>query len=150
MPLHAGLLQGGRIQKENKMKKKRYYETCAFPKPKDSKKKKPENGWKDMSNRVCAICGEYGAERHEIFGGANRKNSMEDGLQMDLCQYHHRMWHGGTSPEVIKWRRDARRKMQQKFEEKMMECGMNEKQARACFRERYGFNLLENIPMGPG
>lgn len=128
------------------MKKKGYYETCAFPKPKESKKKKLENGYKDKPNRICEICGEYGAERHEIFGGANRKYSIEDGLQMDLCSKHHRMWHEGTSPMVIKWRRTTRRKMQQKFEEKMMECGMNEKQARSCFRSRYGFNLLGEHP----
>ena len=126
------------------MAKKDYYSTCAFPKPKDSRKKKPENGWKDKPKRVCEVCGEYGAERHEIFGGPNRRNSMEDGLQMDLCQYHHRIWHEDTSREAAAWRKECRKKAQKKFEEKMMECGMNDTQARSCFLWRYGFNLLNS------
>ncbi len=123
---------------------KEYYARCAFPKPKDTKKKKPENGWKDKPHRVCEVCGEYGAERHEIFGGPNRRNSMEDGLQMDLCQYHHRMWHEDTSREVNRWKTSCRKKAQQKYEQQKMDQGMNKQQARLSFMRRYGFNLLDN------
>lgn len=141
-PLHAGPSAGRMDSKEKGMKKKDYYEVCAFPKPKDTKKKRPENGWKDKPNRVCEVCGEYGAERHEIFGGPNRRNSIEDGLQMDLCQYHHRLWHEDTSKKVSRWRDKCRQKAQRKYEQSMMENGYDDQQARMSFMRRYGFNLL--------
>jgi len=50
-----------------------YYETCAVPKPKNNKKKKLYNGYKDKPIRFCAETGAPYAERHEIFGGANRQ-----------------------------------------------------------------------------
>ena len=52
-----------------------YYATCAFPKPVTKKKKPACNGYKDKQNRICAYTGERGAERHELFGGANRQTS---------------------------------------------------------------------------
>ncbi len=131
------------------MAKKEYYNTCAFPKPRNTKKKQPANGWKDKPKRVCEVCGEYGAERHEIFGGPNRRNSIEDGLQMDLCQYHHRLWHEDTSRDVKRWRDGIQRKAQRTYEQRMMDAGMDDRKARLSFMRRYGFNLLENIPMGP-
>ena len=38
----------------------------------------------------CIECGRRNVELHEVFFGANRKLSIEDGLVIPLCkQYHH-------------------------------------------------------------
>lgn len=37
----------------------------------------------------CIICGKP-AERHHVFGAANRRLSTEDGLIIPLCPEHHR------------------------------------------------------------
>lgn len=50
-----------------------YYENCAFPKPKSKKKKLLHNGYKDKHERICWYTGRSGAERHEIWGGPDRK-----------------------------------------------------------------------------
>ena len=38
---------------------------------------------------TCCICGNF-AEKHEIFYGKNRKNSIKYGLVIPLCAIHHR------------------------------------------------------------
>ena len=67
-----------------------YYSTCAFPKPRDKKKKPLYNGWKDKPNRYCVFCNTPYAERHEVYGGANRQTSIIEGFQVDLCPECHR------------------------------------------------------------
>lgn len=121
---------------------KTYYTSCAFPKSKDVRKKKPQNGYKEKPFRVCEVCGEYGAERHEIFGGPNRLNSIEDKLQMDLCADHHRMWHEDTSDEVERWKLQRRQQAQRTYEEKLIGAGKEPQQARLAFLRRYGKSYL--------
>ena len=67
-----------------------YYDECAFPKPKTPKKRKEYNGYKNKANRTCAYTGTRHAERHELFGGPNRKVSIREGLQIDLSPEKHR------------------------------------------------------------
>lgn len=72
----------------------KFYENCAFPKPKTQKKKKKVNGYKDKVSRRCFYTGRPCAERHELFGGANRQNSIDYGMQIDLCPELHKLFHG--------------------------------------------------------
>lgn len=65
-----------------------YYQTCPFPKPKTTKKKKKVNGWKNKKYRRCKYCGEGNAERHEVFFGANRQTSIDNKFQVDVCRKH--------------------------------------------------------------
>lgn len=69
---------------------KDYYDTCAFPKPKSKKKKLLYNGYKGKAERHCYICGTPYAERHEVFCGSNRQNSIRYGYQVDVCPAHHK------------------------------------------------------------
>lgn len=132
------------------MKKDDYYATCPISKPKDKKKSKKVNGYKDKPNRYCIVCGTGYAERHEIFSGANRQHSIDDGLQIDLCAEHHRQWHESTDEETIQWRRQWRRKAQRCYEQRLIDAGAKPTQARKIFMKRYGINLLTEDEKCPG
>ena len=65
----------------------------------------------------CVECGQRGVELHEVFfGNSNRKNSIEYGLVIPLCSYHHR-----NSPNGIHFNKELnykyRKIAQKKFEE---------------------------------
>lgn len=60
-----------------------------FPK-KAVKKYKARGNPRPMANNFCIICGKPYAELHEVFGGKNRQKSIEWGMQIRLCAYHHR------------------------------------------------------------
>lgn len=120
-----------------------YYQNCAFPKPSaPSKPKKKVNGYKDKPNRVCWYCGERGAERHEVFSGPYRQVSIDMGFQVDVCQIHHRKLHevgrkfGKT--EQFKWRMFY----QKEYEQKLIDKGITEEQARKLWLTLMGKNYL--------
>lgn len=123
-----------------------YYKSCAVPKPADKKKKKLANGYKDKPNRYCIECGTAYAERHEIFGGANRQHSIEDRLQIDLCPSCHHRWHEATDASSAHWRAIWRQRAQRCFERRLMDAGAKPKRARKMFTDRYGINVLEEEP----
>lgn len=119
-----------------------YYETCAVPKPKDKKKKKLFNGYKDKPFRVCAETGKPNAERHEIFGGANRQKSIKYGLQIDLSpEIHERVTNPRTDEDLALVQR-LKEEGQMKFEALMIGEGMTEVQARKTFMFEFGKNYL--------
>lgn len=39
--------------------------------------------------KTCYICGDYASDIHEIYGGANRKQSMLNGFCAPLCRNCH-------------------------------------------------------------
>lgn len=114
------------------------------PKPVNTKKAKPPcNGYKDKANRFCFYDGECNAERHEIFGGSNRKYSIEDKFQIDVCTRHHKE----LQDNITEWAQNENRKWREHFQKsyevkKMKEEGMTHLQARIAFRARYGKNYL--------
>ena len=70
--------------------------------------------------KSCFVCGtEYNLHKHEVFfGSSNRKNSIEHGLVVALCGYHHNQSengvHGRDGHELdVKLKQTA----QKKFEE---------------------------------
>jgi hypothetical protein len=70
------------------------YTGLAFPKPKVKK----GNSRRAKNNPVptiydrCAICGQPYASLHEVFYGTkNRQNSIDYGMQIRLCIYHHQV-----------------------------------------------------------
>lgn len=122
------------------------YSICAFPKPGNTKKKKLQNGWKDKPNRVCAFTGQHYAERHEIFGGANRQKSIEYGLQMDLSHEIHERVTNPRTEEDMKLVQELKESGQKKYESMMMENGYTEVEARKSFMFEFGRNYLD--PLG--
>lgn len=121
------------------MSNRDYYENCAVPKPKDKKKKKATNGWKEKPNRVCVICGKRGAERHELFGASNRQISILNRFQIDLCREHHEEFHQNSKSEMVL---AYRQKAQREWEEGMKRAGATDKQARSAWLEMIGRNYL--------
>lgn len=120
-----------------------YYQHCAFPKPKPTKKKKNLcNGYKDKPNRRCWYTGAPGAERHEIWGGPWRQTSIEMGFQVDVChELHEQLQYGGTEwgrVETLKWKMY----FQKNYEEKLMATGVTPEQARECWMALIGENNL--------
>lgn len=117
----------------------KYYENCAVPKPADKKKKKLYNGYKDKPNRICAICGKRGAERHELFGGANRQTSIRQGFQVDLCREHHRAFHKRDGEYAI-FADALRAKAQEDYENKLVDAGIDPDKARETWMYLIGKN----------
>lgn len=119
-----------------------YYQTCAFPKPKTTKTKKLENGWKDKPNRICWYCGARNAERHEIYNGPYRQTSIQMGFQVDVCSTCHRRLHEVGRPfgkiETMKWKMYY----QKQYEDKLIESGIKKEQARDCWMTLIGRNYL--------
>ena len=42
---------------------------------------------------TCCICGAKATDLHEVFNGANRRNSKRYGLVLPLCRLHHQTIH---------------------------------------------------------
>lgn len=120
----------------------RYYQSCPFPKPKTVKPKKKQNGFKDKPNRTCWYTGRPGAERHEIFGGPNRQTSIDMGFQVDVCPEIHARLHANADDwariENLKWRMYY----QNAYEQRLMELGMERKEARKAWMAMIGRNYL--------
>lgn len=122
-----------------------YYKTCAIPKPQDKKKKKLCNGYKDKPMRFCAETGAPYAERHEIFGGANRQKSIKYGLQIDLSPEIHERVTNPRTDEDLALVQEYKQRGQMKFEAMMRGEGMTAVQARKTFMFEFGRNYLEPI-----
>jgi len=121
-----------------------YYEECAFPKPKSVKKKKKVNGFKDKAKRKCIYCGQAAADRHEVFRGPYRQNSIDHGFQIDLCREHHREIQDDITPwakgENLRWRKH----FQRKYEDELIGMGIDEKDARKLAVGLIGKNYLDD------
>ncbi len=122
-----------------------HYETCPFPKPRAKKKKKKQNGWKEKKNRVCAYCGEYYAERHELFGGPNRQISIDEGFQIDLCRYHHEELHRNVSEWAKVENKALKSAAQKQYMDKLIECGMSEDAALKAWMNLIGRNYRDEM-----
>lgn len=120
----------------------KYYQTCAFPKPKTSKKKLLENGYKDKPNRMCWYTGTPFAERHEIFPGIFRQMSIEMGFQVDVCSKIHQELQADSTPwakcENQKWRMYY----QWTYEQKLIETGIKPEEARTLWISLAGRSFL--------
>jgi len=120
-----------------------YYQTCAYPKPAPTKKKKLlENGYKDKAKRRCWYTGEPGADRHEVFPGTYRQTSIEMGFQVDVCRRLHEELQANGSEwakcENEKWRMYY----QKKYEDKLVSSGIEPEQARQIWITMMGRNYL--------
>ena len=122
---------------------KDYYRSCPFPKPKETKKKKPQNGYKDKPNRICWYTGQPGAERHEIFGGPNRSTSIEHRFQVDVCPEIHARLHANADDwariENLKWSMYYQYTYEQKL---IQEFELDPEEARRCWMAMIGRNYL--------
>lgn len=116
------------------------------PKPEKKKKKKLYNGYKDKPERVCEVTGASYAQRHEIFGAANRQKSIAYGLQVDLCHAEHERVTNPRTKEDKEKVQSLKERGQQKFEDMLREKGFTDVQARKTFMQEFGRNYLE--PLG--
>jgi hypothetical protein len=119
-----------------------YYLSCAVPKPKDARKKKKVNGWKDKPNRICAYDGTAYAERHEVFGGALRQTSIDLGFQVDVSPARHRELHENVTEWAQRENLRLKRFFQTKYEAECFAAGMGAAEARAAWMALMGRNLL--------
>ena len=123
----------------------RYYQTCAYPKPKPTKKKRLlYNGYKDKPQRRCYYTGRPYAERHELWGGPFRQISIREGFQVDLCPELHREFHAHTEwakREELKWQQHYQRE----YERKLIESGIKPQHARKLWMDLIGRNYLEEL-----
>lgn len=120
-----------------------FYQSCAFPKPKPTKKKSLlHNGYKDKPQRRCWYTGAPGAERHEIWGGPWRQTSIDMGFQVDVCpELHAELQANGTpwaQAENLKWKMYY----QHIYEQKLIDSGITPEQARECWMALIGRNYL--------
>jgi len=122
-----------------------YYESCAVPKPKKKKNKLLCNGWKDKPMRFCAETGAPYAERHEIFGGANRQKSIKYGLQVNLSHDVHERVTNPRTEEDLALVQQYKEMGQMKFEALMRGEGLTAVQARKMFMFEFGKNYLPVI-----
>lgn len=120
-----------------------YYQQCAFPKPKPTKKKQLLcNGYKDKPERKCWYTGQLGAERHEIWGGPYRQTSIRMGFQVDVCpEIHAELQANGTE-----WARIENQKwqmyFQSQYEQKLINTGVKPEHARDAWMAMIGRNYL--------
>lgn len=120
-----------------------YYDTCAFPKPKDKKKKLLYNGYKTKAERVCAYCNMPHAERHEIFpGSANRQISIREKFQIDVCPQHHKE----LQDNITEWGQRENKKLkkacQYKWEKKLIDAGTAPERTREAWIQMIGRSYL--------
>lgn len=117
-----------------------YYQSCAIPKPGSQKKKRTVNGFKHKAERVCYYCGAPGAERHEVYGGANRQTSIDHGFQVDLCPDCHRELHENTTERAKLRNHYWRGFYQTQYEDKLMASGLSAEKARELWLTLIGRN----------
>ena len=119
-----------------------YYDTCAFPKPQDKKKKKKVNGYKNKADRVCAYTGRPFAERHEIFCGRNRQISIDNGFQIDVCPEIH----AELQANITEWAQAEnlrlRQKCQSEYEDTLIGSGITPGEARKLWIKLIGRSYL--------
>jgi hypothetical protein len=124
------------------MKQKDYYAACAVPKPGTAEKHKKVNGYKDKPSRVCAYDGTPYAERHEVFGGANRQTSIDLGFQVDVSLARHAELHANYTG----WARAENLRLKQHFQAKheteLIDGGMSAEEAREAWISLIGKNYL--------
>lgn len=123
-----------------------YYQNCAFPKPKPAgKAKKKMNGYKDKPNRYCHYCGKRYAERHEIWGGPDRRKSIDQGFQVDVCREHHEQLQANVTEWAKKENLRWQLYYQTVYENGLRELGMTPKQARDMWMTVIGRNYLPEL-----
>lgn len=123
-----------------------YYRTCPFPKPVTKKKQKKMNGWKNKKNRICAYCGEPYADRHEIFPGTGtRQICIDNGFQVDVCRYHHRLLHEDLTDWAQQENKLLKSAAQKKYMDKLIACGMTEQDAWKVWKELIGRNYRDDF-----
>lgn len=91
----------------------------------------------------CEICGKPYASLHEVFfGTANRKKSIQHGMQIRLCYEHHNMPNGNNPHFNVDVDLKIRKAYQSLFEHRAIEQGMPADEARAYFMMEFGRNFI--------
>ena len=81
-----------------------------FNKPK-LKKHRAKNNPKPTIKDRCVLCDKPYAQLHEIYFGKNRQVSIEYGLQVRVCDVHHRLIHKDTMMDAC-FKRDCQKEFE--------------------------------------
>lgn len=120
-----------------------FYEGCAVPKPgSGGKDKKKANGYKDKPNRKCCYTGAPNAERHEIYCGASRQTSIDQGFQIDVCPDIHRALQQNLTEWARKENKRWRKHFQREYEKKLTAVGVDSENARKTWFYMMGKSYL--------
>lgn len=130
------------VVKELKEKAMSYYNTCAFPKPQDKKKRKKVNGYKGKTDRICAYTGRPFAERHEIFCGRNRQISIDNEFQIDVCPEIHAELQANVTEWAQAEKLRLRQKCQSEYEGALIDAGIAPDEARERWLRLIGRSYL--------
>lgn len=86
---------------------------CPVPKPKTRKgnSRRAKNNPKPTICDRCIVCGRPYAELHEVFHGPNRQNSIRYGMQIRLCEKHHR-----TGKDAVHNNREFELQLKRKYQ----------------------------------
>jgi hypothetical protein len=89
---------------------------------------------------LCEVCEAPYAQTHEVFfGTANRKKSIQHGMQIRLCDTHHKLAHSDKE-----YQDKLHREYQERFERNCIENWDYEPhEARALFMRDFGRNYLD-------
>lgn len=123
----------------------KYYDYAARQMTRAAREKKKCNGYKDKADRICFYTGLPYAERHEVFGGANRKTSLRCGFQVDLSPAAHRE----LQDNVTSWAKKENRKWRAVYErlyiDEVMAEGVGEMEALQAWMHLIGRNYIEEL-----
>lgn len=124
----------------------KYYNYALDQIKRAEREKKKYNGYKDKADRHCFYTGLPYAERHEIFGGPNRRTSIRLGFQVDLSPDKHRELQANITPwaqeENTKWRRVYQRAAM----EILIKCDkVSEQEALKAWMALIGRNYIEEL-----
>lgn len=121
------------------------YKGALFPKPTFKKKKKKVNGWKDKHKRFCKYCGAPYAERHEVFCGPNRQNSINFGFQVDVCPAHHKWLQDNIEPDAQAENQRLKEDFERKYIEELTEEGISQEDALTAWMLLIGRNYCDEL-----
>lgn len=123
----------------------KYYDYAARQMARAAREKKKHNGYKDKADRTCFYTGLPYAERHEVFGGSNRKISLRCGFQVDLSPDAHRELQENITPWAKEENRKWRSVYEQLYIDEVMKEGINEAEALQAWMRLIGRNYIEEL-----
>lgn len=110
-----------------------------------AKEQKKYNGYKDKADRHCFYTGLPYAERHEVFGGSNRRISIRCGFQVDLSPGLHRELHENITARAKAENQKWRETYERIYIDEVMSEGASEADALQAWMQLIGRNYIEEL-----
>ncbi len=110
-----------------------------------AKEQKKYNGYKDKSDRYCFYTGLPYAERHEVFGGSNRRISIRCGFQVDLSPALHRELQENITVRAKEENQKWREVYERLYIDEVVAEGASEDEALRAWMQLIGRNYIEEL-----